>query len=166
VSFDKILGNGEPQKPVERLACPPIVVLDGTAVHRIYTGPESNDTLRAQYSIGDVARECIRQGDQIAMKIGVEGQVLLGPAGSPGAFSVPIRIAIVRDNDDKPAVSKLYAGSVTIASGQTVGTFAVVTEPLLAPFIQPNTAEDYTIKVGIDATGAAAPVGASKRKQR
>jgi hypothetical protein len=37
---------------------------------------------------------------------------------------------------------------------------------MLAPFIQQHTAEDYTIKVGIDAGGAQPAPAAHSRKKR
>ncbi len=166
LSFNKLTGKEPaPAKEAERLECPEIVVLDGTAAHRVYNGAESNENLRYQYSIADVARECIHPGDQIAMKIGVAGQVLLGPAGAPGAFTVPIRIAIVRETDQAPVVSKLYTASVNVIPGQTEAPYTLVTEPMLAPFIQSHTADDYTIKVGIDAEGQK-PAAAHERKKR
>jgi len=166
LAFNKLTGKAAPEKEAQRLECPEIIVLDGTAAHRVYKGPESNETLEYQYSLGDVARECIHQGNQIAMKVGIEGRVLLGPAGAPGSFSVPVRVAIVKTTTDETAViSKLYTASVNVAPGQTEGGFTIVTEPMLAPFIQEHTADDYTIKVGIDTGGAPAKAVAHPRKK-
>jgi hypothetical protein len=166
LAFNKLTGQPLPPKEVEKVECPEIIVLDGTAAHRVYNGPESNETLKYQYSLGDIARECILQGNQVSMKVGIAGQVLLGPAGAPGSFSVPIRVAIIREADNAPVVSKLYNASVIVPPGQTEAAFTIVTEPMLAPFIQQHTAEDYTIKVGIDAGGAqTAPAGYSHKKR-
>jgi hypothetical protein len=165
LAFNKLTGEPPPTKEAEKLECPEIIVLDGTAAHRVYKGPESNENVQYQYSIADVARECILQGNQIAMKIGVAGQVLLGPAGAPGAFTVPIRIAIVRETDNTPVVSKLYTASVNVIPGQTEAPYTLVTEPLLAPFVQRHTAEDYEIKVGIDAGSSPAAPAARDRKK-
>jgi hypothetical protein len=166
LAFNKLAGQPLPPKEVEKVECPEIIVLDGTAAHRVYNGPESNDTLKYQYSLGDIARECILQGNQVSMKVGIAGQVLLGPAGAPGSFSVPVRVAVVRESDNAPVVSKLYNASVNVPPGQTEGAFTIVTEPMLAPFIQQHTAEDYTIKVGIDAGGAQPAPAAHSRKKR
>jgi hypothetical protein len=164
LAFNKLTGEQAPPKEAEKLECPEIIVLDGTAAHRVYNGAEANENLRYQYSIADVARECILQGDQIAMKIGVAGQVLLGPAGASGAFTVPVRIAIVRESDNAPVVSKLYTANVNVIPGQTEAPYTIVTEPLLAPFVQRHTAEDYTIKVGIDAQGQPKPAAHERKK--
>ena len=99
---------------------PALEVLDGTSSYRTYTGADqSNGNVRYQFSMGDVARDCTRSGNEILMKVGVEGRVLLGPAGSPASFSVPVRIAIRRDSDQKAAVAKLYQVPASIAAGET-----------------------------------------------
>jgi hypothetical protein len=152
LAFNKKTEPELPPKPADKVNCPEIMVLDGTAAQRVYAnGNEgSNAGLRYQFSIGDVARECAVQNGQIALKVGVEGKVLLGPAGSPGSFSPPVRIVVVRESDQQPVVSKLYKASVSIPTGQTVAGFTVVSEPLYVPFTKEHAEDDYTIKVGFD----------------
>jgi hypothetical protein len=136
-------------RPTDPIHCPEIFVLEGTSADRLYkTGTDSgNENLRYQYSITDVARDCRVEGGQMAMKVGVQGKVLLGPAGSPGGFSVPIRVVVIREVDQSPIISKLYHTPATIASDQTDGPFTLVTEPLSLPA---GGEHDYTIKVGFD----------------
>jgi hypothetical protein len=144
--------------------CPEIMVLEGTAAARVHAGaPATNMNLRYQYSVGDVVRECAVQGDQLAIRIGVEGNVLLGPAGAPAAFSVPLRVAIVGVKDHEPVVSKLYHVAATIPAGEAQTDFSLVTEPLLVPFIQDHAEDDYSIKIGID-DAAPAEKPAARRK--
>jgi len=156
--------NDAPAAPgaeVRHIFCPEVVVLEGTAASQAYAGtPPSSANLRYQYAIGDTARECALDGDQLAIKIGV-AKVLLGPAGSPGSFSVPVRMAVLREHDNQPIVSKLYRGAVTVAAGETRADFTIVSEPLHVPFIQDHAEDDYTIKVGID-EGASADKPAGK----
>jgi hypothetical protein len=137
-------------RPTDPVKCPEIFVLEGTSADRVFkTGSEgSNDALLHQFSINEVARDCQVDNSQIAMKIGVQGKVLMGPAGAPGSFSVPIRVVVVRVTDQSPVISKLYHTQATIASGQTQGDFTLVTEPLSVPYT--NAVHDYTIKVGFD----------------
>jgi hypothetical protein len=153
----KLLGfksNDAPAAPgteVRHIYCPQVIVLEGTAASQAYAGtPPSNANLRFQYALDDTARECTLEGDQLAIKIGVAGKVLLGPAGSPGGFSVPVRMAILRERDNLPLVSKLYRAAVTVAAGETRADFTIVSEPLRVPFVQDHAENDYTIKVGID----------------
>ena len=151
----------------EPLQCPTVEVLDGTASLRTYTGTDqSNNNVRYQYSMGDIARECSKAGNEIAIKVGVEGRVLLGPAGAPGNFSVPVRIAVRRDSDQKPAASKLYQVSASVAPGETQGEFTVVSDPLTVPFIQAHADEDYTILVGFDDHTAAPAKGSTKPRKK
>jgi hypothetical protein len=157
--------NDAPAAPgavVRHIFCPVVVVLEGAAASRAYAGtPPSSANLRYQYALDDTARECTLEGDQLAIKIGVAGKVLLGPAGSPGGFSVPVRMAVLRERDNQPIVSKLYHAAVTVAAGETRADFTIVSEPLRVPFIQDHAEDDYTIKVGID-DGASADKPAAK----
>jgi hypothetical protein len=151
-----------PGAEVRHIFCPEVVVLEGTAASQAYAGtPPSSANLRYQYALGDTARECALDGDQLAIKIGVAGKMLLGPAGSPGSFSVPVRMAVLREHDNQPIVSKLYRAAVTVAAGETRADFTIVSEPLHVPFIQDHSEDDYTIKVGID-EGAGADKSAGK----
>ena len=152
----------EPGAEVRHIFCPEVVVLEGTAASQTYSGtPPSSANLRYQYVLDDTARECTLEGDQLAIKIGVAGKVLLGPAGSPGSFSVPVRMAVLREHDNQPLVSKLFRAAVTVAAGETRADFTIVSEPLRVPFIQNHAEDDYTIRVGID-EGASADKPAGK----
>ena len=151
--------NDAPAAPgteVRHIFCPEVLILDGTAASQAYAGtPPSNENLRYQYSLVDTARECTLEGDQLAIKIGVAGKVLLGPAGSPGSFNVPVRMAVLHEQNNEPITSKLYRTAVTVPAGQSEADFTIVSEPLRVPFIQDHAEDDYTIKVGIDeGTGA------------
>ncbi|WP_395666881.1 hypothetical protein [Methylocella sp.] len=144
-------GGSSRQSGGRRIFCPEIVVLDGTAAAQFYAGqPPSNQNLRHQFAITDAVRECAMQDDKVAFKVGVAGNVLLGPAGAPGSFSIPIRVAVVDNRDNEPVVSKLYHATAVIPQNEAQAQFSVVTEPLTVPFYQDHTEDDYTIKVGLD----------------
>jgi hypothetical protein len=131
--------------------CPEVRVLEGTEASRAYAGsPPSGANLRYQYSITDTARECALDVGQLALKIGVAGKVLLGPAGSAGSFTVPVRMAILRKKDNEPELSKLYHATVNVDQSETQAEFSIISELLHVPFIQDHSEQDYIIKVGID----------------
>lgn len=134
-----------------RLICPVVDVREGGAAHRVYSGKGtgSND-VRYQFSVGETARECSREGEQIILKVGVEGKVLLGPAGSASSFSVPVFIGVRRDSDNQMLVSKVYQVAASIAPGTAHTTFSVVSEPLAVPYTRDNANEDYSIYVGFE----------------
>ena len=145
------------------LQCPTIEVLDGTSSYRTFAGADqTNENVRYQFSMGDIARDCTRSGNEILLKVGAEGRVLLGPAGSPGSFKVPVRIAVRRDSDQKPAAAKLYQVPTTIAPGETAGSFTIVSDPIAVPFLHAHADDDYTILVGFDAAGKADTVASQK----
>jgi hypothetical protein len=138
-------------RPMDAVQCPEIVILNATGAERVYkTGSDTNDSLRHQFSISDVARDCRVENGQMAMKVGVQGNVLLGPAGGPGNYAASIRLVIVRELDQAVVVSKLYHVPATVAAGQTQGPFTLVTEPLSIAYS--NTVHDYTVKVGFDSS--------------
>ena len=162
---DKAGSQGSQGSQGHHLFCPEIIVLDGTAAFQAHAGsPPTNMNLRYQYALGDAVRECAISGDQLAIKVGIAGNVLLGPAGTPASFSVPLRVAIVGAKDNQPIVTKLYRVAATIPQGQAQTGFQLVTEPLLVPFKQDHAEDDYTIKVGID-EGPEKPAG-KDQKQR
>lgn len=136
--------------------CPDFIILEGAAASRVYAGePSAAANLRYQSSITDTARECSLDGDKLVLKAGVAGKVLLGPAGSAGTYSVPVRISVLRKQDNEPLVSKLYRATVMVPPGATQSDFTIVSEPLRVPFVQDHTEEDYTIKAGIEENAAA-----------
>ena len=51
--------------------------------------------LRYQGNFVRAARECAVVGGQMVMKVGVQGRIIVGPAGGPGQVDVPLRIAVV-----------------------------------------------------------------------
>lgn len=155
---------GEARGP--RVSCPAISVLEGTAVERLYAGtPPSNANLRIQYALEDTARECSIRDDKLVLKVGVAGKVLLGPAGGPGNFTIPIRIAVVRVGDGTLVVSKLYRAAATIPAKRTEESFTVVSEPIVVPYVHEHAEEDYAIKVGIDSAGASKPAAGPTRRR-
>lgn len=128
--------------------CPQVEVLEGTSAVRV--GGEANASVRYQYSLGNVARECSVVGGQLAIKVGVDGRVLLGPAGAPGVFNAALRIAVRRDSDQKPLSSSVYRIAANIPAGETQATFTQVSDQILVPYTGPAAAEDYTVLVGFD----------------
>ena len=143
--------------------CPHVEVLEGTSAVRV--GGEANSSVRYQYSLGNVARECSLVNGQIAIKVGVEGRVLLGPAGAPGSFQVPLRIVVRRESDQKPAASLTYRIAANIPAGDTQATFTQVSEALLVPYTRPEADSDYTVLVGFDTGGRAAERPARRRRR-
>jgi hypothetical protein len=142
--------------------CPVIEVQDGTAYVRV--GGEANDSVRYQFDITNTARECHVQGNQFAIKVGVAGHLLIGPAGTPGDYATQLRIVVRRDSDQKPEFSKLYKIEANTA-GSPQAPFQFVSDPIMLPFVHQQADQDYTILVGFDAGHAAETPKARHRKK-
>jgi hypothetical protein len=155
------------QAPPIHLTCPQIEVQDGTSSVRVFNGADqSSANLRYQFSLDNVARDCQLANGQLAIKVGVAGRVLAGPAGAPSSFTVPVRVVIRRESDQQPAVSQLYRVAATIPSGQSATDFTVVSDPLSVPYVHEDADDDYTVLVGFDQGSAATEKAPAKRRKR
>jgi hypothetical protein len=133
----------------QELDCPQVEVQDGTAAMRV--GGEDNQSVRYQFDITQTARECKVEGSQFAIKVGVAGRLLIGPAGAAGTYSSSVRIVVRNDATSKPVVSKLYKVEATAdAAGGMQSAFQVVSEPLMLPYEHKWADQDYTVLVGFD----------------
>ena len=78
--------------------CPAVEVRRGAATLAVGpTGERTAMTMKYQASFVRLARECSTVEGNMVMKVGVEGRIVLGPAGSPGQVSVPLRFAVVQE---------------------------------------------------------------------
>lgn len=137
------------------LTCPIVEVREGAAAHRVYAGQPSNASVRYQYSMGDIARDCRVADNKLVMKVGVEGRVLLGPAGSAGSFTVPVSIAVRDEATRQYVATRNYRVAASIGSGEANTSFAVVSDEIVVPLKGLNANEDYSIFVGFDGPSAA-----------
>ena len=146
----------------EDLDCPAVAVVEGGASARV-GGPASQD-VRYQFDISDLSRECDPQGAQFALKVGVAGNLLIGPAGSPGAYSTTLRVEVKRDADGKILFSKSY-GVAANTNGGDRGSYNLLTEPILLPLTRARLDADYSISVGLAGEGGAATHQRRTRRQ-
>ena len=133
--------------------CPGVEVRHGASTLAINTpGSEAGPmTTRYQVTIGQTARECAALGGVMTMKVGVQGRVLLGPAGGPGQVDIPLRLAVVQEGPEpKPIVSKFARLAVAIPAGQTAVPFVHVEQDLTFPMPRGKLLEAYVVYVGFD----------------
>lgn len=152
--------SGQPRE----LVCPYVDVREGAAAHRVYAGQPSNATVRYQFSMGDIARECRVAGNQMILKIGVEGRVLLGPAGSPGSFTVPVTIAVRDEATRQFVANRSYKVPANVPQGAANTSFAVVADEIAVPLKSLAGNEDYQVFVGFD--GASSASGSQQARRR
>ncbi len=126
--------------------CPQVDVITDSAAIRNYAGAASNENLRSQVSIANLARECVvsRDGQEFIITLGVEGRALLGPRGRPGRFEAPLRI-VLRNNTETFEDRRVRA-SATVEPGSSSGNFTIVEENLTVPA---RVGSNYIIEVGL-----------------
>ncbi len=143
--------------------CPNVELRQGAGTYAINTASRdpSATALRYQVSIGQTARECSSVGGNLVMRVGLQGRVVLGPAGGPGTLDIPIRYAVVEEGmQPKTIFTKLERIPVTVVEGQPHVAFTHIEENISVP-MPPNAAFDnYVIYVGFD------PMGASQEKKK
>lgn len=139
--------------------CPPVDIAENGAAVRV-GGPE-NASVRYQFNIGETARECDPAGPgQAAIKVGIAGEVVIGPAGAAGTYSIPLRVTVTNLADKKPLFSQTYQVQAT-TDGVQAGQFRIVTEPIQVPLTTLQLADVYSITVGFEG-GAPAPAKARR----
>jgi hypothetical protein len=139
--------------------CPEVKVRNGAATLLIGAGAASGEPnaleVRYQGSITRTARECHLNGGVMTMKVGIEGRIITGPAGGPGAVDVPIRMAVVKEGvEPKPVASKFGRETVTMAGAVDRTNFTHIDDlsfPLPAPITDISA---YVVYVGFDPQSA------------
>jgi hypothetical protein len=139
--------------------CPLISIRQGASTLTI--GPSGNASsgestdngamaVKYQGTFVRAARECALVAGQLVMKIGVQGRIIIGPAGGPGQVDVPLRIAVVEETTKgtKPIVTKFIRIPVTVASATDNPTFTDVEEGVSFPM--PRDLDNYVVYIGFD----------------
>jgi hypothetical protein len=143
--------------PPANFECPSVSVRQGAGTLSLSANPAEPTAmnLRYQVGIGDTARECRVVGTNVSMKIGVQGRIILGPAGGPGQVDVPLRFAVVQEGvDPKTIATKLERISVTIPSNDGNVLFTHVEDDLTFPMPRGGEIDSYVIYIGFDPLGA------------
>ncbi len=181
--FSQLFGSGS--KPVQAQAnaelvgqpagvavpldeCPDTTVRDGAATYAVALpgrDPVGSD-VRYQLTITRLARDCASVDGQIRARIGIQGRVIVGPAGAPSAVDVPLRVAVVQESvPTKTHFSKFYRTTATVSTGNDAYSF--VAEDVVYPKPPRGAGDNYIFYVGFDPEGAKGqPARATKKKGR
>jgi hypothetical protein len=145
--------------------CPNVEYRQGAATWAV-NGPATESaafSLRYQGSFVQTARECILNGGNVTIKVGVQGRVVVGPAGTPGTVNVPLRYALVREGlEPKTLWTKLFMVPVSIPAGQLNQPWIHVEEEMTVPRPSDQDLEAYVIYIGFDPEGSAPARPAAK----
>jgi len=164
--FSQIFGGnsqavGEPSSPSQvsqnsQLICPPVTIRPGASTLAVGLPgkPASGTDLRYQVTITRTARDCNLQGGQITARIGIEGRVVVGPAGAPASVDIPLRVAVVQQGiHDKVIFTKFYRTSVAMPSDGGNATYNFVAEDVLYTAPTVDVQDSYLFYIGFDPNG-------------
>jgi hypothetical protein len=148
--------------------CPVADIRSGASTLRLPSGADTtSNTLRYQATIGRLARECQVRAGTMTVKVGVQGRVIVGPAGGPGQIDIPLRYAIVREGPEpKTILTKLNRFPVSVGDGQTSAPFLQVEEDLTFPIPRGAELDSYVVYVGFDPAGEKEQPAKKGRKGR
>jgi hypothetical protein len=125
----------------------------------------SNEAMSLKYQgiFVRAARDCAVVNGQMVMRVGVQGRIIVGPAGGAGHLDVPLRIAVVSApiTAPKTVITRLIRIPVTIGANDANVDFTHIEEGL--SFAMPSSSSDpYIVYIGFDPFGAAAADQAKK----
>lgn len=136
--------------------CPAIDIRRGASTLQM-TAPGKDNAMAVRYQATFVrtARQCAEAGGNLLIKVGVQGRIILGPAGATGETKLPLRYALVKEGMEPQTLwSKLYLVPVDIPSADPNLTFTHVIEDMAVPMPADKAFSNYVIYVGFDPKGA------------
>jgi hypothetical protein len=162
-------GRGEAPPPVDNeLFCPPVRIRPGASTFAVGLPgkPASGADLRYQATISRTARDCTQNGDQITARIGIQGRVISGPAGSPATVEVPVRVAVVQGGvQERTVATKVYRTTVSMSAAGNE-PFSLVVEDIVYPVPDAATVDTYIFYIGFDPQALTPEPRASRRKKK
>lgn len=149
--------------PVVQATCPPITILDGTAVRRVYAGGAKDDPSKLVYqaSLSDTTRSCSMNDATLTVNVLAQGRLVPGPLSKPGRITLPIRVT-VKDGDGE-IFSQVTNFPVDVPAGEA-GTQFIFNNPNVAIPNAPGGASRQT-NVFISFDDGAAKAGSKKGRR-
>ena len=139
------------------LDCPSVEIRQGASTYAqsVEDNGSAALSLRYQASFVRFARECALRAGNVTMKVGIEGRVILGPAGTPGQTTLPVRLAVVKEGLSPETIwTKFYMVPVMLQPGEGNATFTQVEEDMTFPMPPGNQFDQYVVYVGFDPNSA------------
>ena len=136
--------------------CPQVDVRTGAGSLSVSAKADDGAATDVRYllSVNQLARQCTQVGADLVMKIGVEGRIVLGPAGAPGQVDVPLRYAVIREGvAPKTITTKFKRFAAEVPTGQSSWTFSDVEDGVSFPMPSHTELSTYVVYVGFDELG-------------
>ncbi len=140
--------SSEPSLPT----CPAVSIRSGASTYAVGApGKEAaGNDLRYQATIVRTARDCSLNGGMITARIGIQGRVIVGPAGAPPSVEIPVRVAVVQGGvNEKTIFTKAYRTTATVSEEGT-NNYSLVAEDVVYPLPPGNAGDSYIFYVGFD----------------
>ncbi len=138
------------------ITCPDVSIRAGASTLSVSGGNSDDSAMNLRYQVGiaETARECKLVGNNVTMKVGLEGRVVLGPAGGPGQIDVPIRLAVVHEGPSpKTIVTKLNRVAVSVPDGSSNVRFTMIEDQVSFPMPRGGVIDEYIVYGGFDPLG-------------
>ena len=148
------------------LTCPMISIRPGAATYAVGAQgkPAAGNDLAYQATITRTARSCDLSNGQVSVKIGIQGRVIVGPAGAPETAQVPLRVAVVQEGvNPKPIATKVFTTAVPMG-GQMNVEYSLVGEELSYPAPSAAANDSYVFYIGFDPQALKPQPAARKRR--
>lgn len=165
-SKSQAVGEVPPAADGTELDCPVVKIRAGASTYAVALPgkqPVGSD-IRYQATITRTARDCRRSSGQIIARIGIQGRVIAGPAGSPATVEIPLRVAVVQAGiNERVIATKVYRTTVSMTEDSSV-PFSLVGEDLAYSMPSGATSESYIFYIGFDPQAVAPEPKPARRK--
>jgi hypothetical protein len=143
---------GQGQSETGGLTCPDVKVRAGASTYAVAEpGKQAvGSDVRYQATITRTARDCNLNAGQITARVGIQGRVIVGPAGAPATVEIPLRVAVVQGGvNEKTITTTVVRTTVSMAEGLSV-PFSVVAEDIVYPAVSADINDLYIFYIGFD----------------
>src|SRR3984885_9921343 len=141
---------GESQSDTGGLTCPDVKVRAGASTYAVAApGKQAvGSEVRYQATITRTARDCNLNAGQVTARVGIQGRVIVGPAGAPATVEIPLRVAVVQGGvNEKTITTTVARTTVAMAEGLSV-PFSVVAEDVVYPAVAADINDLYVFYIG------------------
>jgi hypothetical protein len=143
---------GEGQSDSGGLTCPDVKVRAGASTYAVAAPGKQpvGSEVRYQATITRTARDCNLNAGQITARVGIQGRVIVGPAGAPATVEIPLRVAVVQGGvNEKTITTTVVRTTVSMNEGLSV-PFSVVAEDIVYPAVSADINDSYIFYIGFD----------------
>ncbi len=168
-SKSQAVGEAPPPPEDNEPTCPSVDIRAGASTLPVGLPgkPAAGNDLRYQISVLRTARDCTLVGNEVHARVGIQGRIIVGPAGAPPAVIVPMRVALLQEGvQQKVIFSKAYQTTVNMAQGDGTTDFSFVAEDITYPVPAGSAGDNYIFYVGFDPQALKPERPARGRKHR